>query len=72
MTQQHFEALASDIGLTLRRVGQIDNPQVQIQAAIAVDELAGMIAATCATTNPRFDRQRFMDRIDQVRRDGLK
>ena len=77
MTRQHFEALASDIGLTLRRIDTdaeasynpeagFDHPQM------AVQELAGMIATTCTGTNPRFNRQRFMDRIDQVRKDGLK
>lgn len=77
MTRKHFEALASDIGLTLRRIDTSAsagydpiNPSTYPQ--VAVGELADLIATTCASTNPRFDRQRFMNRIDQVRKDGLR
>ncbi len=70
MTRQYFEALASDIGLTLRRIDQVE--WARRSKVETVEELAGMIATTCAGTDPQFDRQRFMDRIDQVRKDGLK
>ena len=72
MTRQHFEALASDIGLTLRRIDQRDGDWKAPAATAGIHELSLSIAATCAASNPRFNRQRFMDRIDQVRKDGLK
>ena len=52
MTKKHFEALANALASARPNTDAPDRP--------TWDTLLDRIAHVCATTNPRFDRGRFM------------
>lgn len=69
MTRQHFTAIADDIGLSIRYMPESQQPQAQ---AYLDDYLLPLLLDSMRRFNTGFDRQRFVDRIEKVRKDGLK
>lgn len=57
MTKKHFIAIADDIGMALHR-----NPDNE---GFVFDELVPLLASTFADANPHFDRNRFIERIEE-------
>lgn len=60
LTKKHFEALAAAIRETHWQVDEMEQYQGDGGGADALYRVADEIATVLATTNPRFDRTRFL------------
>jgi len=56
MTKKHFEAMAA----AFVEVRAIQDIQESAEARAALDMLAMTLSRTCAESNPRFDKGRFI------------
>ena len=59
MTRQHFIAIADDIGMALRQADTY-------LERLSLRYLQGLLSVTMARFNPNFDRQRWVDHIEDI------
>jgi hypothetical protein len=61
MTRKDFEAIAAALRMARQEAGTIGTAENKAGGTDALDVAALHLAAHLATTNPRFDRARFLD-----------